>query len=691
MVMSADPNPYAQFVHDDPNPYAQMATIAQIQAALAKAQAAGNAQDVAALRGALGQSQQPGPSRAQLSQAFYAAKQAGNEDDARQIMGYVQQHGMTLAPMDSQQENAAFQKQNADNVSAMPWYEKAGLGAGHGFDQLLHGAEQIGDMAADKIEPRAGVSRLQALNAQIAANAPAADALMNSGWAQAGNVGAQIAASIPLGAGAGMAARGVGIGARALPFIEGAIANGGLAGLEPTQGSHALNALMGAGVGAAFPLGGKAVGAGARLVRNGLQYVVDPGAVADRAIAHAFGPDAQTALAGATPDAAGVTHTAAQVLTGPQAIAAEQAMRRAATGAQFVNRDVDADGQRLAYLQQFAGDKGTLAQRVFDRENAFTPYTSQLIGKSGNVQPVLDTIAQLRRTSAGRDLVAQRAMRSLERNLLKEADNDGNVPLGVVEGERANLGNTIQAAAHGAGLSGSRANVALNPVKAALVGTIRQQVPDVDAALQDYAERSGPINTQRMLQEFLAPVNLGINAAGRPSLTLAQARSLAQKLSDPSAGATPEASRAARDVYNSLLQDSVSKAKVGGNVESGAHGFRHGLLGVFRGGNPYSIAPGAMSVGAGGIAGGLLGYQFHHPILGAELGASLGMGGAGALDTLLRRRIVPLIGERAASAPAAAAAIQRATQPGLLSRMAPLSPVTPWLLPAAGATAMANQ
>ena len=63
------PNPYAQFVQPEANPYAQFVQ---------------------------------GASRADLSQAFYAAKQAGDEAQARQIIGQIQKGGMTLAPMNDQ-------------------------------------------------------------------------------------------------------------------------------------------------------------------------------------------------------------------------------------------------------------------------------------------------------------------------------------------------------------------------------------------------------------------------------------------------------------------------------------------------------------------------------------------------------------------------------------------------------------
>ena len=661
-----------------------MATIAQIQAALAKAQAAGNAQDVAALQQAM-QAQQA-PTRDQLSRAFYAAKAAGNEDDARAIMGHIQQSGMTLAPMTAQQEQGAYQKQLAQDVQSMPWYQQAALGAGHGFNELKNGAQQIGDQIADKIT---GGNRLAQLNAQIANNAPGEDALMRSGWAQAGNVGAQIAASIPLGAGAGIAARGIGIGAKAIPFIESAIGNGALSGLDQTQGSHLANAAMGATAGALFPAAGKVVGAGARLVRNGLQYVVNPGAVADRAILQAFGPDAQTALAASMPDAVpGVVPTAAQAIGGQRAIAAERAMRAAQTGAQFVNRDVASDAARLAHLQDFAGTPETLQYLRRVRGNGMQPYEAALAGKTANAAPLLDALARTRLTAAGQDPVARRALGAIQSAIMDGSDAGENVPLSVIEGQRANLGGTIRAAANDAGLGSARANVALAPIKGALLDTLRAQVPDVDQYIANYAQLSRPINTQEMLQEFLNPDYLNsVNAEGLPGLTTAKTTTLLKKIDNDEFGVSPQARQAVQDVHDSLLRAGKSNLKVGPSGSNTNADMGRRVLGWFHGASPYNAAPGRASLGVGGTLGGLIGWHVGHPIVGAELGASA----LGALDTMARQRVVPLIGERAANAPAALAAIQRATQPGLLSRMAPLSPVTPWLLPAAGATAMANQ
>lgn len=81
-AQTAQPNPYAQFVTKSENPFARFVQPQQ------------------------GEQEPQNPSRDQVSRAFYAAKAAGNEDDARQIIGYIQQHGMTLAPMNAQEENA---------------------------------------------------------------------------------------------------------------------------------------------------------------------------------------------------------------------------------------------------------------------------------------------------------------------------------------------------------------------------------------------------------------------------------------------------------------------------------------------------------------------------------------------------------------------------------------------------------
>lgn len=227
-----------------------MATIAQIRAALAKAQAAGNAQDVAALRGALGQSQQAGPSRAQLSQAFYAAQQAGNEADARQIMGYIQRAGMTLAPMDAQQENAAFQKQNAANVAAMPWYDKFDAGMGKAVVDTGRGIEQL-----------VGARSPQ----QVATDQQADQALTQSGAGMAGDLAGQ---GLMLAMPGTDAIKGAGFLGKAAPYVNAAVKMGAFAGAQPVTGgeSRITNTLEGAGLGVAGEALPAALGAVARKV-----------------------------------------------------------------------------------------------------------------------------------------------------------------------------------------------------------------------------------------------------------------------------------------------------------------------------------------------------------------------------------------------------------------------------------------
>lgn len=591
------------------------------------------------------------------------------------------------APPTAAQVRAMDAKADAALVDSMPWYQRALVGAGHGFDQLTHGAEQIGDTIADKVT---GGHRLASLDARLADNATADQALMHSGVARAGSIGAQIAASIPLGMGAGMGATALGVGARTLPFVEGAAANGALSGLEPTQGSHLANAATGALVGAAFPAAGRALGAGARLVRNGLQYVIQPGAAADRVVADAFGRDAAARLAGATPDGAGVMPTPAQALGGARAIAAEQAMRRAGTRGAFVNRDVAADAQQLARLRQFAGDATTLQDAIDAREAAMGPYRAALAGKRTDAAPILDAVNAMRSRAAGKP-VANAALDEIESTLNRRGviGDDGTVPLESIEGLRAGMGDILRSAATRTGIRGARNGVALRPVQTALENALRDQVPGFDSAMGDYARLSEPINTQSTLQDFLDRIGTqDQNAAGEPRIRASDSRKLLHDLERSEFGISPDARRAVQDVHNSLLSDTMIKTNVGG-VDTGetSHVHLHGLYGMLQHGNPYRGIPGPALPILGATAGGFIGDRFHHPEWGALAGAALG-GGAGGL---LARRLLPLIAERTTAAPLAGAAIQRAVAPSLLSRaMPPLVPRIAPLLFSTGTTAAFN-
>lgn len=190
-AQTAQPNPFAQFVTNSENPFARFVQPQQ------------------------GEQEPQNPSRDQVSRAFYAAKAAGNEDDARQIIGYIQQHGMTLAPMNAQEENAGFQKQNAADVAAQPWYQTALQGAGKSF---MDDARGVGQM-------------LGLETPQDVANARQADqALMNSGWGKVGDYGGQAVQMAAMGGALGLGAKGLGLASRAVPYATAALTSGAFSG-----------------------------------------------------------------------------------------------------------------------------------------------------------------------------------------------------------------------------------------------------------------------------------------------------------------------------------------------------------------------------------------------------------------------------------------------------------------------------
>jgi len=257
-----------------------MATAAQIQAALTKAQAAGNTQDVAALQQALTQAQQPsaqpqGPTREQLSNAFYAAKQAGNEDDARQLIGYAQQHGLTIAPPNAAQTNAGVQQMNAQNVADMNPASRLWTGIGEGASNFYGGLKQhVYDPIADAVT---GGNRSEQAQQQVVNDRQASQALNNTTSGKIGNILGGVmssapAALIPGAPEAGLATR-LGLSAATgagLGYIQPSASNAET--VQNTVGGGIAGALIpGAAAGAGRLVQGLATPEAKRLIAQGVK------------------------------------------------------------------------------------------------------------------------------------------------------------------------------------------------------------------------------------------------------------------------------------------------------------------------------------------------------------------------------------------------------------------------------------
>ena len=502
-------NPYAQFVAA--NPYAQFA--------------------------------QAAPSRASLSQAFYAAKQAGDEAQARQIIGQIQKSGMTLAPMNDQQENAAFQKQNAANVAAQPWYQTALQGAGKSFVDDARGVGQL-----------VGLEKPQDI-----ANANQADAaLMNSGWGKVGDYGGQALQMTALGGALGVGARGVGLASKAMPFINSALTSGAFAGAQPiAQGESRLaNTAEGAGLGVA----GEAVPA---LLGGAARYAAPlytPAKQAALDTAQRFGiPLHLTQVANSKFEK--VLGSAARALPMSGAVSADEAQRQA------WNR---------ALASTMGEDSGELTQDLVTHAKgvAGNDYDRILGGNQIDMDaPTMDNLAAAQ-AKAHTELTGEHAAlvdKQIDSILNEAANNDGVIPGAKYQDLRQSLKDATSA----------------NPALKYHLGNVRSALEDAaNRQLPDLAPVNARYNNIKTIERGLKQVSGANNTISPANL---------YHLTQGQYGATPEM-KALAQLGQTVLKDPVMNGS-----NTAAHSLIYRQLY-----NPLTWGPLAVASGAGATVGRLM-------------------------------------------------------------------------------------
>lgn len=231
----------------------------QLQAALQAAQATGDTQAVATIQ----QAMQAAPAPAQaapsmdpdaLTQAFYKAKLAGDEDAAGHIFHALRQTGANLRPMTQDEAAASYQRQNGQAVDGGSATDNLAAGAGKSVVDNGRGINQLNDLAAQFLDPaNAAIHQAAYASAkQEQSDANSRDAaLMNTKAGLVGNVAGQIGQAVVGGSalkGAGLL--GNGVGGYGTTALSGG-AQGLLQPLADGQGEdqRVLNGAIGAGAG----------------------------------------------------------------------------------------------------------------------------------------------------------------------------------------------------------------------------------------------------------------------------------------------------------------------------------------------------------------------------------------------------------------------------------------------------------
>jgi hypothetical protein len=664
-----------------------MATVAQIQLALQRAQAAGDTQAVAALQAGLQGAQQsagttayevtapngikyrvtapdwatheqvlayaqtqhaqqrgpsnnyakPAPTREQVSLAFYRAKAAGDEPAARALVGYLQQHGMTLAPMTPEQVNAGTEQVNAANVAAMNPIQRAWVGIGEGANNINAGLRQhVVDPIRDLMDGGNRTASDAALVAQDRQasqplNATAAGSLGNT----AGTIGASAALMLIPGGGETLAAR------TGLAALEG----GGFGYIAPSasEGEHAANTALGAATGPLVAGGGKLAQLLGRGGKSILQRYIAPEAVASSRIGKILAGEGVTPgqLRAYSDPVPGVQPTLAQVLKTPKAVQLERAARNnPVSGPEIAARDLQNNTARMDALQRHVLPESKLAAARAIRSRNFAP-TAQALQDAGSIDvgPLRFEAANLaqRGSNATTRAAAKKVLAFVDDNTAKAGENEGTIPIADLHTLQHDLGAIVKQANPEA-INTSQALHELQPFKRAIVETVDSLAPGYRAALQQYAKDSAPINTSRTIGDLLNPTKAtATDLTGEPTITAARIKSVLGKDDRAPFKMTSQARKDAESVQASLQSRNAAQRSIG---PMGSPTEENRLNRFVRGGAQH-IGSGIGS-GIGGILGYGTGGMAGVPV-GGFLGALAGHG-ADMADSYARNRIAGSVG-----------------------------------------------
>lgn len=288
-------------------------------------------------------------------------------------------------------------------------------------------------------------------------------------------------------------------------------------------------------------------------------------------------------------------------------------------------------------------------------------------------RPILDQIALSRNTGLGQNSTVKGAMGEIAQAIQKAQDSRGLVPADVLDGIRQNMRKILANNHNQNSPLSTQEEAGVGPLKDAIAQALDRRIPGYSDYLAAYRSQSVPINTMERVGTLLDPNRAGgVNASGDQALTGPAIKAFLRQHADE---LSPEARSKLEAMRNSLERERISEAKI-----SAAGSDTDANLKLPRLSRSYS---GNLGRALGIILGGSSGYGAGLPggeLVGAGVGSVLGDKLAG-FATRANANVARMVGERAANAQSAAAALQQSqrkaakvltpVQRALLNRLLP--------------------
>lgn len=528
----------------------------------------------------------------ELESALRKAHAAGNADHARAFAAEIRRQRETGGGADfgSVTDGVRMTPQpqpSTDPTDGMGTSERIAAGFGRSFVEMGRGLKQSATNAVIGLgSAMAGAPEFrQALRQQTAPiqqrqqaeidDARALDApLMGTGGGQVGNALGIISQL----AGPAYLARGSSVAGAILPAtIKGNAAQGAVLGaLQPTATgeSQGLNALIGGAAGGA----GAALLKGAGMGINALRSMGRPGVdSADRAAANMLSQQASApdALMRPAPSAVpGVQRTLAEETLDPGIARLERNMR--STSNQFDVIDRSNNAARVQAIEGFAGDRASLSAARSARTSETSDLLEQAMKEGGvNVTAIRESLADQIEKSATRPAV-QSALRDVNAAL----SNAGDDVFGLYN-VRKTIDDLLSGKAGGDKSYARAATRELMQFKGQLDEQIAKASPTFGQYLNRYREMSVPINRMQIGQALIDSKSGSAildPVTGAQVLTPAQFSRKSRSLDDIAAKATGFSKAKAADILQAgdiavikAIQDDLERQAFRATAGSGGN------------------------------------------------------------------------------------------------------------------------